>query len=215
MSACRWHIRDPIPFTKSLTVAFERSGWARRGDDWKVVGDRNDAWSSVAFWYQAEPHGPLSVLGPPSERLPFTEVRIEPEEDDVFRELKVPEGVPAPVVQTGSFWAYGAQVSYAPKTRDDARLTLPFDVPAPRDYDLLVRCTKSLDEGVWQLLLDGEPLGAPLDLYSPRTVLREQLLGRRFLKPGGHELEFRGTGKNLESQGFSLGLDSFIARWLP
>jgi hypothetical protein len=215
LTACRWHIVDPIPFEKGLSLTFERAGWAKRDGAWKLAKDRDDAFSSVAFWYQVEPHGPLSILPPQNERLPFFEVRIEPEDKETLKALVFPDEVPPPTRVEGPFLAYGAQIVFAPRKVEEGRLAFPFDVPGPRDYDLYVRLTKGPDSGVWQLLVDGEPISAPIDLYSPRPIAKELLLGRRNLKPTGHSVEFRCTGKNLESTGFALGVDSFMARYYP
>jgi hypothetical protein len=214
-SAVRWHLLDPIAFEKSLVVTFEKTGYAVREGTWRVVHDRTDAFSSVAFWYQEEPHGSLTILPTQSERLPFYEVRIEPEDKSVLESMTVPEEAPKPTRLDGYFWAYGAEAVFAPRKLEEAKLSFPFDVPGPHDYDFYVRLTRGPDAGAWQVYLDGDPLGAPMDLFAPRALLREQLLGRRHLGPGGHTLELRGTGKNLESTGFALGFDSFMARWYP
>jgi D-arabinan exo alpha-(1,3)/(1,5)-arabinofuranosidase (non-reducing end) len=55
----RFHIEDPIPFQHSIAVTIEHGHANKRSDDW----------SSVAFWYQAEPHKPFS-LAPVSDRVP-------------------------------------------------------------------------------------------------------------------------------------------------
>jgi hypothetical protein len=214
-TACRWHLQDPIPFEKSLVVAFERSGWVYRSDEWSVVTNRADAFSSVAFWYQEEPHSALTVLPPPSERLPFFEIRYEPEEKDVFKTLRVAEGALPPEVQAGNFWAYGGQVHFNPQDRDKAHLYLPFDVPSVHDFDFYLRCTKSPDGGSWQPYIDGAPMGAPIDLYATPGTSKEVVLGRLRMKPGNHELELRGSGKNVASSGYALGFDSFMVRWYP
>jgi len=214
-TAVRWHVLDPVPFEKGLAVAFERAGYAERDGVMKLARDRNDAFSSVAFWYQEEPHGPMAILPPQHERLPFFEVRVEPEEQELFDSIEVAEGAPPPERRSGAFWAYGGQVAFAPRRREEGRLSFAFDVPRPRDYDLYVRLTRGPDAGAWQVSIDDEPIGAPMDLHAPRALLREQLLGRRRLLPGGHVVELRCTGRNLESTGFGLGLDSFMARWYP
>ncbi len=66
----RFHIPDPIPFTKSIRVTIEH-GHANNG---------SDNYSSVAFWYQTEPHRPFPALPPVRERLPFA---FEPPENFV------------------------------------------------------------------------------------------------------------------------------------
>jgi hypothetical protein len=49
-----------VIFHKSIRVTMEHGHANRRSDDI----------SSVAFWYQAEPHKPFDPLPPVSERLP-------------------------------------------------------------------------------------------------------------------------------------------------
>lgn len=47
----RWHILDPVRFEKDLSVTIQALGW--RGGRYLPL---QDDISSVAFWYQAEPH---------------------------------------------------------------------------------------------------------------------------------------------------------------
>jgi hypothetical protein len=73
-SVYRFHIPDPIPFRKSLRVEFEHKGAQEFPDkkyDWFI--ERDDLMSSVAFWYQIEPHKAWPALPPGAERLPFRE----------------------------------------------------------------------------------------------------------------------------------------------
>lgn len=78
-TAYRFHVPDPIPFSKSLRVAFEHGH----------ANDRSDYYSSVAYWYQAEPHDPFPELAPAGKRLPFA---LESMENFVLPEW---EAVPA------------------------------------------------------------------------------------------------------------------------
>lgn len=48
----RWHITDPIRFEKDLKVTIQDLGWKA---DRRYLAQRSDI-SSVAFWYQQEPH---------------------------------------------------------------------------------------------------------------------------------------------------------------
>ena len=48
----RWHITDPIRFEKDLKVTIQALGWRA---DRRYLAQRSDI-SSVAFWYQQEPH---------------------------------------------------------------------------------------------------------------------------------------------------------------
>jgi Protein of unknown function (DUF2961) len=56
----RFHIEDPIYFQSSLRATIEHGH----------ADDRADDYTSVAFWYQTEPHQKLSPLPPVNERLP-------------------------------------------------------------------------------------------------------------------------------------------------
>jgi hypothetical protein len=58
-SMYRFHIEDPISFEREIRVTIEHGHANRRSDDY----------SSVAYWYQAEPHAPFSIL-PASRRTP-------------------------------------------------------------------------------------------------------------------------------------------------
>ncbi len=56
----RFHIEDPIYFQKSLRATIEHGH----------ADDRADDYTSVAFWYQTEPHQKLSPIPPVNERMP-------------------------------------------------------------------------------------------------------------------------------------------------
>ena len=61
VSLYRFHIEDPIPFERSIRVSIEHGHANKRSDDL----------SSVAYWYQAEPHKPFD-LEPAEGRVPRT-----------------------------------------------------------------------------------------------------------------------------------------------
>jgi len=61
-SVYRFHIQDPIPFQKRIVVTCEHGHGNDRGDDW----------SSVAYWYQLEPHASFPKMLPVLDRLPRT-----------------------------------------------------------------------------------------------------------------------------------------------
>ena len=59
VSLYRFHVEDPITFERSIKVTIEHGHANKRSDDY----------SSVAYWYQAEPHRPFSV-SPAEQRIP-------------------------------------------------------------------------------------------------------------------------------------------------
>ncbi|MGC9224326.1 MAG: glycoside hydrolase family 172 protein [Terracidiphilus sp.] len=54
----RWHITDPIRFDRDLRVTIQDLGWQSGGRYLPLMDDI----SSVAYWYQAEPHVPFPNL---------------------------------------------------------------------------------------------------------------------------------------------------------
>lgn len=64
-SVYRFHLDSPIPFTKSLRATIEHGH----------ANDRGDNFSSVAYWYQSEPHAKFPDLPPVEARLPAGEDR--------------------------------------------------------------------------------------------------------------------------------------------
>lgn len=54
----RWHITDPIRFDSDLRVTIQDLGWQSGGRYLPLMDDI----SSVAFWYQTEPHNPFPKL---------------------------------------------------------------------------------------------------------------------------------------------------------
>lgn len=59
----RWHVLDPVPFTRSIRVSIEHGHANCRSDDY----------ASTAYWYQTEPHRPFEMLLPVEQRLPNPE----------------------------------------------------------------------------------------------------------------------------------------------
>ncbi|HVB03288.1 MAG TPA: glycoside hydrolase family 172 protein [Chitinophagaceae bacterium] len=54
----RWHITDPVRFSKDLKVTIQDLGWRHNGT---YLPQQSDI-SSVAYWYQQEPHAPFPPL---------------------------------------------------------------------------------------------------------------------------------------------------------
>ncbi len=59
-SLYRFHLDSPIPFTKSIKATIEHGH----------ANHRSDNYSSVAYWYQTEPHAAFPALPPVEQRLP-------------------------------------------------------------------------------------------------------------------------------------------------
>jgi hypothetical protein len=59
-SMYRFHVEDPIRFRESIRVTIEHGH----------ANDLSNDYSSTAYWYQTEPHGPFPALLPLALRLP-------------------------------------------------------------------------------------------------------------------------------------------------
>ena len=61
----RWHAKDPIFFDENLKVTIQQIGVCSAG-----LFERQDDLSSVAFWYQREPHNVFPELPDKRKRWP-------------------------------------------------------------------------------------------------------------------------------------------------
>ena len=223
MSAYRWHLMDPVPFTKSIRVEIEHKGWTYMPDG-KVktaFGERTDLISSVAFWYQKG----IATDQPPvpygSARLPHGNAQqIEVEKS--VADAKAEKGKVS--VSKELFW--GKDVILFEGEGPGARIEVPFDVNEDGEYELSTQVAQAPDYGVYEILLDGKPVtGRELE-HEPGADIRTQTrfdgyawdtyvgldrqLGWLNLSRGRHSLTFVCIGKNPASSGYTLGVDNVI-----
>lgn len=191
-TAYRWHITDPVAFDTSLRAAIERYDY------------RQDDLSSVAFWYQTEPHAPLPPIPPGAARMPYKEQRVEFEAADA----RASGG--EIVIQQGGYSAE-KQVYFAPAAQE-ATLDVPIQIAEEGDYVVHGLITFSSSGGTWQASLDGKPAWGPADLFIPQAETKEVRLGLHHLTPGEHLLRFECKGKNPASPGYAIGLDALLLR---
>ncbi|MBC8217146.1 MAG: DUF2961 domain-containing protein [Planctomycetes bacterium] len=211
-SAYRWHISDPIVFTKGIKVTFEHYGWisadenpTRKVHSWN---EREDDYSSVAFWYQTgeptftatAPHARKRKLPNLDQIIPapnFTDDRFHGEGNVTVQSLPVyPEG----------------HLLYMPQKQDDAWLEIPFEVEKKEPRRLLLVMTRSYDFGKYQAYLNGVKLGGVMDLYSKEILSREYHLLDFWPEPGKYTLRLECVGKSVQSTGYYLGIESVRLR---
>jgi hypothetical protein len=70
----RWHVVDPIRFEKDLRVTNQALGW--QADKSGRYLPLEDDISSVAYWYQTEPHAPFPKL-PDREALMVGPIQVQ------------------------------------------------------------------------------------------------------------------------------------------
>jgi hypothetical protein len=207
-SVYRWHIPDPIAFTKSLRVEIEHKG-SQTFPDGTGSGfiERDDLFSSVAYWYQIEPHKPWPAMPPAAQRLPFYDSTLLKGHDA----LAAAKHSDAPIqVQNVGGTTDGRQLWFLPHS-PNAWVEIPFDVDKEQTVELFAKVVHSWDYGIYNVKLDGQPI-AHFDLFNPETTATSHSLGRRHLSAGPHTLRFEGDGKNPKSAGYYLGFDALAVR---
>jgi hypothetical protein len=215
----RFHVPDPIPFKKSIRVTIEH------GDR----NDRSDYDSSVAYWYQTEPHVPFSPLPAPEKRLPFA---LESPENFIFpkwQETKS-EG-PAVFEDRGaglSFTAPRLGLSLTPYynpagfryplVRTDGaaagtQAELRFPVEATDLYSVSLYFFKAPTSGNFHILrkraTPGNPEGAfealgTFEGYSRAGQLLALTLKDVLLESGTNSLVFEAAGKDDKAAGMEI-----------
>jgi hypothetical protein len=223
MTAYRWHLLDPIPFTKSLKAEIEHRGWTydAKGAVKSAFGERTDLISSVAFWYQEG----IAKVQPPmpygSARLPQgNALQIEVEKS--LAECKAEGGKAS--LSPELFWS--KDVILFEGQGKGSKLEVPFDVREDGDYEIYTEVAQAPDYGIYTVLLDGKPPESPQLDHEPGADVLTQLqfdgyaletyvgyghqVGWVHLTRGRHSLTYVCVGKREASSGFNLGVDNII-----
>jgi hypothetical protein len=224
-SAYRWHVHDPIVFNESIKVTIEHWGWISSDENpegkthsWN---ERQDDYSSVAFWYQT---------GTPTftARAPHAKERALPSLDLIFpaRPYTGDEhhGVGQARVQTNLGFFPEGQLFYRPEDNEDpfggthpglppsAWVEIPFTVKEKEPRRLLIKGTRAPDYGRYQAYLNGVKLGGPIDLYHAGLSDWDWHLLDFWPDPGEYTLRLECVGKNPSSTNYFLGIESVRLR---
>lgn len=205
----RFHLTDPVTFRQGLRVEIEHKG-TQDFPDGTFTGfiERDDLISSVAFWYQMEPHQPWPALPPGPRRLNYAGQSVLVTGGAAVTRAR--QSAAPPTVQDFRLAANGKMLVY-PLAQASGWLDLAFDCPQAQTVDLFGKFVCDRDRGVYRVFLDGAEIGT-VDLYFFRDKLTEFKWGRHELTAGAHTLRFECAGKNSASRGYSLGFDQLIAR---
>jgi hypothetical protein len=207
-TAYRFHIPDPITFRKSLRAEIEHKG-SQTFPDGTGNGfiERDDLMSSVAFWYQTEPHQAWQPLPSGPERLPFRERLL------LAGHKAVPSAQHSQAtleVQEVGGVTEGKQLWFRP-TEAQGWVEVQFHTDQAQTSELWVHLLHSWDYGVYRVKLDGKEVGL-FDLFNPDITPTAHKLGTETLTAGDHTLRFECTGKNKDSKGYYFGFDALSAR---
>lgn len=212
-SAYRWHVTDPIVFNTRCRVTLEHFGWISADENpenkthsWN---EREDDYSSVAFWYQTG----TSTF---EARAPHARERQLPSLERVTvyaRDFADTKHHGAGEVTTQQLDLYrGRQLLYQPAHHENAWIELPFKVEKKEPLRLLLSLTKSYDFGRYQVYLNGVKLGGVIDLFSSKVVSEEAHLLDFWPDAGEYTVRLECVGKNPQSQGCYAGIESLRLR---
>jgi hypothetical protein len=208
-TAYRFHLADPVPFKKSLRVEIEHKG-AQQFKDGASSGfiERDDLMSSVALWYQVEPHKQWPALPPGMERLPFREETLVTGWKAAGRARHSNHPLHAPELR----WltTEGRYLLFAPGD-DTGWVEISFKVEQEQNAGLWGKMIQSPDGGKYRVRLDGAEIGV-VDLRADDTAALAASWGTRQLAAGEHVLRFEGIGKSARSNGYNLGFDTLVVR---
>jgi hypothetical protein len=212
----RFHIPDPVPFQRSIEVTIEHGH----------ANDRADFLSSVAFWYQAEPHKAFPRLAAAAERLPYA---FEPPENfilpdwkpdkpdaaDVFVDRAAGLRLSAARLAAMPSSYYGASGARYPVLRTDgaaagARAEFRFPVEVRDLYAVELHFLKSPAAGNIRIFGHRGKAGTALETlgrfegYAPEASIGSVALENLILETGRNDLVFEVEGKDPRSAGADL-----------
>lgn len=207
-TAYRWHLPDPVPFTRSLRVEIEHKG-SQTFPDGKGDGfiERDDLMSSVAFWYQTEPHKPWPALPAGADRLPFREQTLLVG----YQAVPAAKGSGAPIEVQSVGGVTDNQHLWFKPVDDQGWIEIPFTTEQPMTAELWVKLTHSWDYGTYRVRIDGREVGT-FDLLNANVTPTPHKLGTHTLAAGAHTLRFECVGKAEKSKGWFFGFDTLTAR---
>jgi hypothetical protein len=208
-SAYRWHVADPMVFAKGIKVAIEHMGWMSEDEnaEYKATSwnEREDDYSSVAFWYQTgKPTFAARAPGAAERKLPSLD-RVAVRAADAATKLK--SGA-VDISKQPSDPFGGEEIVAKPTAATGGWIEIPFEVKAKEPLHLVLLGATSDDGGRWQASLDGVKLGRPLDFYDAERTDRVFELLDFWPEPGTYTLRLECVGRNARSTGAACTVES-------
>ena len=210
----RFHINDPIPFTKSIKVSIEH-GHANL---------RSEYLSSVAYWYQTEPHKPFPALPSVESRLPFA---VESDENSLpISDLKIAsisDGVKTKIDSLLYYNGDGRKLSQlnVQFNGENDEIIFPVNIPDTDKYRVSVTLMNSKKSAKISLGF-GKEKDVVVDGFADDDMKMTNVIIGEFVLEGGKQFfTVSCKGKNSSSSGMEAGLVSiklepvlnFIREW--
>lgn len=202
----RFHLNDPIQFETSLLAQIEHGQ--------RTYNEANVDYSSVAYWYQTEPHKPFEPL---PERAPS----IVAETPNIFPGALEFEGTPGSGPNYATTytkeWSNFMAALFGFPEAGGATTPVKLNIEQVGTYAIGVNYIVQDHGGILQVLIDGQPVGEPYDTYSddPKDdylLNRNRAsgivdLGTLELSAGEHDVQIQVVGKNEKSKGYFAFVD--------
>jgi len=186
-AVARYHILDDIPYQKHIRFTIEK---------WDAA-DRE--YACTTYWYSAP--GATDFFKP----IPVDQRRVRPLPEP-FKVKGALEGEDLQIARCtgGKTEIQGLPMEFSNQNHlwwlnPNEGDILELKVPVEKDgrYSITLGLTKSWDYGIFQLMLNGQDIGQPVDLYTPPAFRPFKLeLGEFDLKAGDNLLGLRCTGTN-------------------
>ncbi len=201
--AYRFHLGDQIPFQRNIRFTIEH------GHANKEVSD----YSSVAFWYQEEPHKKFHAILAANRRIPLRAV-IPPgavEAEDLLGSAQAIGGrlESEDMSALGPDWGNDRQLVFR-ADREGARFTLTIPVKEPDVYSIAAYFTRDGGYGRMSASIGGKIVGE-FDGYGRETLPGAKVLFDKVrIVDSSVTLTFTVVGKNASSSGLNAGLDALV-----
>jgi len=200
--AYRFHLGDQIPFGKSIRFTIEH------GHGNEELAD----YSSVGFWYQAEPHKPFEPILTAARRIPLRVVVPEGavEAEGLIANAEASGGkLEVQDMSTlGVDWSNDKQLLFR-SSDANGYFTVRIPVKEPDKYTISAYITKDSVYGKMEAWINGKKVGE-FDGYSKETLPGgKTTFDKVRLTDSAVAITFKATGKDPLSKGFYVGLDAF------
>ena len=209
VSAYRFHTRDRINFTKSISVEMEHGQ--------RTYNDAKADFSSIAYWYQTEPNKNLKPISDDREPIVVGEAFLLPG----AIEFEGHENQDMPYYMStyhegDERWSNDMGALFLLK-EDGDNIEKEFDVAEDGEYEIGINYIVNDHSAIFVVEVDGVQIGNDIDGYGEDKLDAYLLcrnkasglknIGSVKLKKGKHILTVKVVGKNSKSKEKHLLLD--------
>ncbi len=207
----RWHIKDPVRFTKSLRFEFEHKGNMMGYDMVRIPYSEHECYySSVAFWYQTGKARRFASIPPVEERMPINTCLDARKLADKKR-LRVSDTAELHKDSPREV-THGKPMAWLVPNPGEKSTWFEVDLPVPetKTYNIRLSLSKGPGNGSVKVLLEGQILK---EIVSGREIISLEAnalaftpvrFDWRLIEKGEHTLRVEYDSQ----KGKSLGIDS-------